>query len=237
MSNRLPRLREDNDRFVIAGRVTGANVVRRLTLCRRRLGIVGAFAIVALSAGCGIPIESSPRALPSSELSPALAAIPGVPTSSSVPVGDHGFALVPVYFLFADATALKQVETEVPQPPGDTPQAVLRALENGPSAKQYSLGFSTALPQNADFRVIGGPVHGILRVALDPSYYQLPQTLAIQELAQVVYTLSRAPSDVKGVQFYSNGAKAGVPAGNDRFIPPGTPVSRRTYASLFTATD
>jgi hypothetical protein len=209
---------------------TGQPAVRR-----RRLAVIAGLLVVAVAAGCGVPIEAAPRQLPSSELSPALAEAPAGSTTPSVPVGSgHGFVDVPVYFLYADYTSLKEVPTAVPQPPGDTPQAVLRALEGGPSPKQYTEGLQTAVPQNADFQVIGQPVRGVLPVALDSTYYKLPGQLAILELAQVVYTLSRAPGDVRRIQFYRNGARAGVLAGNDQYITGA--VSRRDYASLFNST-
>ena len=204
--------------------------------CRRCLAGMAALAIIVVAGGCGVPIESSPRALPSSELPLALAAVPAGPTVPTIPPDlGHGAVDVPVYFLYKNNTQLREVATAVRQPPGDTPQAVLRALEDGPSARQYAEGYNTAVPSNASFQVIGQPVHGILPVELDSTYYRLPGELASLELAQVVYTLSRAPADVKRIQFYRNGAKAGVLGGNDQYLPGA--VSRADYASLFTSAD
>ncbi len=140
---------------------------------------------------------------------------------------------MPVYFLYKSNTELRQVPTAVREPPGDTPEAVLKALEDGPSSKQYAEGYTTAVPSNANFQVIGSPVHGVLPVALDSTYYRLPGQVASLELAQVVYTLCKAPGDVRQIQFYRNGAKAGVLGGNDQYIPGA--VSRADYASLFTS--
>jgi spore germination protein GerM len=203
---------------------------------RRCLAVTAALAVILVASGCGVPTQSSPKALPSSELPLALAAsappstIPPIP-----PTNGHGAVEVHVYFLYKNNTELRQVPTAVREPPGDTPEAVLRALEDGPSSKLYAEGYTTALPANANFQVIGPPVHGILPVALDSTYYRLPGQVASLELAQVVYTLLSAPGDVKEIQFYRNGAKAGVLGGNDQYIPGA--VSRSDYASLFSSTD
>ena len=78
-------------------------------------------------------------------------------------------------------------------------------------------------------------MRGILPVELDSTYYRLPGQLASLELAQVVYTLLKAPVDVRRIQFYRSGAKAGVLGGNDQYLPGA--VSRTDYASLFTSAD
>lgn len=201
---------------------------------KRRSGLATLLAAVAaavVAAGCGVPTDASPRALPSSELPPALA-VPLVTTLPAPPVGHGHGVYVPVYFLFANNTELREVATPVRQ--RVTLQTTLQALEAGPSSDQYADGYETAIPSDSDLEVIGPAVRGILPLALDSAYYQLSEQFAIYELAQVVYTLSESAIGLKGIQFYRKGAKTGVFAGNGQYIT--GPVSRNNYASLFSST-
>jgi hypothetical protein len=199
-----------------------------------RGGLAGLVAI-ALAVGlgaCGVPADSGARMLSSSEMPKALSVIPVATTGPTTPADTgHGFVDVPVFFLFANDSELREVSTAAHQPV--TLQTVLQALEDGPTTKEYAEGYTTAIPSNTNFRVIGHSVRGVLHVALDSTYYNLSEPLAILEIAQVVYTLAKAPGGDDRVQFYRNGATAGVLAGDGQFIP--GPVSLSNYSSVFTS--
>ncbi len=73
---------------------------------------------------------------------------PSPPRPPPIPVANgHGFVDVPVYLLFG-RNELRQVRAPV-RPPV-TLQAVLQALEAGPSSKQYTENYTTAVPTNSD---------------------------------------------------------------------------------------
>jgi hypothetical protein len=171
---------------------------------RRRLVKVGpALALVCLiglaTSACGVPIGSSPQALPQSELPRALTEPPGKPG----PVATTGVR-VPVYFLVN--SHLFAQPAFVPKHP--SLQELLTALEAGPTIAQYGKGITTALQGTSNLVAIR-VLRGIAEVGLDQAYYQLSEPQAVLELGQIVYTVSDLPS-VKSVQFFTNGAAVDV---------------------------
>lgn len=150
--------------------------------------------IGVVTSACGVPIGSSPQALPQSELPQALMQHAPKP----VPPATNGVQ-VPIYFLF-DSHLLQQ-EAFVHGPP--TLQELLDTLEVGPSIGQYGKGISTALQGTSNLIAIG-VVRGVAEVGLDQAYYQLSEPQAVLELGQIVYTVSDLAS-VKSVLFYFDG--------------------------------
>jgi hypothetical protein len=163
----------------------------------RRLGVLGCLvAALACLAGCGLPVNSSPQAIPSSEIPVAL--IASNTTQPSGPINDSGLR-VPVYLLASDGTHLVRQPRYVHPPL--TPQKVLDALEAGPVPTEFDQGIQTAIPPTADL-VSGGVSDGLLTVNLDASYQALLPDEETDYFAQIVSTVMCLPTVTKGVVFY-----------------------------------
>jgi hypothetical protein len=161
----------------------------------RRLAALGCLLVVlATLAGCGLPVDSTPQAIPAGEVPVALSV--SNTTQPSGPVRAGGIP-VPIYFLSPDGTQLDKVIRYLRPPP--TAQKVLDALEAGPTAREFDQGLQSALPATADL-VAEGPTNGLLTVQLDSSYESLLPQQAPYYFAQIVWSVTSLPG-VRGVNF------------------------------------
>lgn len=178
---------------------------------------------VALT-GCGVPVDSAPRAIPPGVVPPALLATgPTVVPPSPAPP-PHDAAPAEVFFL-ADGH-LYPVARYVLRPP--TLAEVLAALDAGPDAFELRQGVTSALGTDASLQVIG--IHdGVATIELDPSFGAISGEQAVELLAQTVYTATGVPG-VHAVQFEYEGAPVLAVLPNFQLVS--TPVSRQDYAAL-----
>ena len=163
----------------------------------RHLAAFGAVALgLASVAGCGLPVDSSPQSIPSQEIPLALIA-----TNTTQPPNPivHGELQVPIYLISPDGTQLVVRDAYVHPP--ITPQKILDALQQGPTAEDYDAGIQSAIPPTSDL-ISGGIADGLMTVDLDSSYQSLLPDQQADYFAQIVATLSCIPDVTKGVNFY-----------------------------------
>jgi hypothetical protein len=165
----------------------------------RRLAALGCLAAVMTAvAGCGLPLDSSPQAIPADEMPLALS----VP-SATIPSVSRLLGSIPeeIYLLGPDAQLVGRVRYLRPPP---TPQEMLDALEAGPAPTELNQGIQSAIPASANL-VAGALTGGVLTVVLDPSFGSLRPGQATYEFAQIVYSVTSLPQ-VHGVLFEYDGA-------------------------------
>jgi spore germination protein GerM len=174
-------------------------------------------------AGCGLPIDNSPQAIPANDMPLALSEPNStVPGSSST----HGSIPVEVYFLGPDAQLVGEIRYLRPPP---TPQEVLDVLVAGPSPREYVEGVQSAIPSSADL-VAGDMAGGVLDVLLDTSFGSLRPGQEPYEFAQVVYSLTSLP-EVHGVLFEYEGSLIQPEVGTGA-LATGDVVYRSDYKQL-----
>ena len=161
----------------------------------RRVAVFACLGLVlATMAGCGLPVDSSPQAIPTEEVPVALSI--SNTTQPSGPVRPGGIP-VPIYLLAPDGTQLVKAIRYLKPPP--TEQEVLDALEAGPTAREFDQGIQSTLPATADLVAIG-PTDGLITVQLDSSYESLLPQQAPYYFAQIVWSVTSLPG-VHGVIF------------------------------------
>ena len=190
----------------------------------RRLAVLGFVAVaLAFLGGCGLPVDSSPQAIPASEIPVAL--IASDTTQPHGPINASGVK-VPIYLLAPDGTQLVREPRNV-RPPL-TPQKVLDALQGGPVPTEYDQGIQSAIPVTADL-VSGGVSDGLLTVNLDSSYESLLPDQEADYFAQIVATGTCVPGVTKGVVFYYDNQAVEPEVGNGS-IATAYIVNRADYA-------
>lgn len=166
----------------------------------RRLAVTIALAALAVLAGCGIPVSASPHLLSKSVVPEALLQSPSPP-----PVSDHTEKStelpIDIYLVQASSGDLVAVPRFIAKPA--TAQEVLDQLEGGPLSTEYHAGDESAISTYSHLLVVGRTVHHVVTVELDQSFSQLRGDAPIDELGQIVWSLTGAPLDprVHAVRF------------------------------------
>jgi hypothetical protein len=191
---------------------------------RRRLGVLACLAAaMSVLAGCGLPVNSSPQAIPAGDIPAAL--IASNTTQPTGPITVTGIRM-PIYLLGLDDFELVRVPRYI-RPPL-TPQKLLDALEAGPVGPEIDQGLQTDLPPTADL-VSGGISDGLLTVDLDSSYLSLLYEQRADYFAQIVATVTCLPAVTKGVVFYYDHSAVEPEVGNGS-LAEAYIVSRSDYA-------
>lgn len=194
-----------------------------------RLGRTASCVAVALTAllvvaGCGVPRDGAPRAVPRTQVDPRLLATPS-PSGTPSATGSSGYEV-------AFVTPENRLRlTRRPVSPGTAQQQVtqlLAALAMGPDNTERGHGLSTALPSDASLTLTalenGQAVVAINGGSKDADPRRLPLSVA-----QVVLTLTSHP-DVRTVLIMSDGQPVEAP------LPGGVVVDRavtgKDYQSL-----
>ncbi len=174
--------------------------------------------LTALTAGCGLGAETTPRAL-DRNAGPFQAI---VTTASPAPTGT-GRAVI----YLARNQHLVAVVRRVPVPP--TPADVLATLEAGPNAREQDAGITSAVPLKAkiDERT---RIPGTVVVEVPAPDNVANRTDEVLGYAQLVVTLG-ALADVSGVRFVRNGRAIAVPRGDGSLSD--AALNRRDYADVF----
>lgn len=176
---------------------------------RRRLGAVAVALLAVLAAGCAIPTQSSPSAMPSSKVPfELLNPHPPTTTTTSQPK-PTSYVAVQVYFLTA-ASSLTAVQRFVAAP---APLSlVLGALLEGPSSTDPP-GISTAIPN--DLRVLSVTTQGgIVTVNMNDAFYTITGSFIEEAVAQMVATIAVDQGNNPGVLFEVDGQRTTVPIAN-----------------------
>jgi hypothetical protein len=189
-----------------------------------RFAALGCLALVMTAfAGCGLPVDSSPQAIPTDEMPLALSE-----PNATVPSVSRILGSIPeeIYLLGPDAQLVARIRYLRPPP---TPQEMLDALEAGPSPTELDQGIQSAIPSSANL-VAGALTGSDLTVVLDSSFGSPRPGQATYEFAQIVYTVTSLPQ-VHGVLFEYDGAIIQPVIGNGSFATSFV-VYRSDYAQL-----
>jgi hypothetical protein len=179
--------------------------------------------VVIAVAGCGLPIDNSPQAIPADEMPLALSE-----SNATIPSVSRLLGSIPeeIYLLGPDAQLVGRIRYLRPPP---TPQGMLDALETGPAPTELDQGIQSAIPSSANL-IAGAQTGGVLTVVLDSSFGSPRPGQATYEFAQIVYTVTSLPQ-VHGVLFEYGGAIIQPVVGNGSFATSFV-VHRADYAQL-----
>jgi hypothetical protein len=191
---------------------------------RVRRGLI-AFAVTLTGllalAGCGVPSDSVPRAVPAEQVDPRLLAAPS-PTPTPTPTGASVYR---VAFVTPDNT-LQLIPRPIPPASAlEQVQQLLAQLAAGPNDVEHARGLSTALPSDVTLTLSSlqqGEAIVAINGATDPRQPPL-------SVAQVVLTLTSHP-DVRAVSLTSDGRPVEAPLA-DGFIAH-RPLTARDYQSF-----
>jgi len=196
--------------------------------------LAGAAALVVVVAGCGVPVDSTPSALPRKDVPFGLlqqSAPTTTTTSTPSPVD-----LEPVsIYLIAPSGHLTKVTREVPGAPEEQLFAALEALVQGPTnTEAQGERLESAVPaQTTVLGVAIGPT-GVATVDLGGTFKQLVGQANIQAVAQIVYTAAAQPG-VTGVTFELSGQAVDVPTASGAQVPVANPTQYAPIAPQATA--
>jgi spore germination protein GerM len=195
-------------------------MIRPRTLRRRSL--VGALSLllVAVTAGCGITSDESPRDIPAADQVEL-----GVGSDSNA---GAAIGTARVYFLSPEVVGQAALLESVARDVAETPTALLQALLAGPNETEQAKQFRTALPvgtQLLDARRQGF----VLRVDLSADVLELSGQVLITAIAQIVFTASEIDG-VRGVTIIVGGADQQWPVGSGELT--GTPLTVYDYPGL-----
>lgn len=193
-------------------------------MIRRRLLLLIGLSMVGALAGCGVPTDSVPRALPAGEVPADLVAVDPVTTTSTVPVGTS--TRVRIYLVGGGGAAERLVPVERSVQSPATVERVLSALVSGPNREEAGRGLRSAILPGT---IVNSALveSNIAIVDLVKSAIAVNADL-ILALAQMVYSATELPG-VGGVRFTLDGERAEVPTGSG--IQSETPVGRASYAA------
>jgi spore germination protein GerM len=192
---------------------------------RRRLGraVAITLAVVAglVAAGCGIPTQSEPSAIPSNRVPLGLVS----PTLPSTTTTQPRTAVNVTIYLLSSSGGLvpRQRVVQVPAPL----RSVLTALFAGPDQSEAQLFIGTAIP--TDVSVIGVKTQdSVVTVNLNEAFGEITGTNTELAVAQVVATVvAQSGSNSTGVVFEIDGEQTEVP------VASGAQVSGPVYLLQF----
>lgn len=189
-----------------------------------RLRVIGALLIGGLAAaGCAIPTQSVPSAIPANRV-PFNLLNPHLPTPTTAPQ-----ASVPVKIYLLGPNRRLVPESRVVDNPAPLKSVIVQLLM-GPSNKETRAGIKTAIPGNV--RVASATVSkspdDIATVDFNEAFGQIATADTELAVAQVVFTVVAETSLGTGVVFQIDGQPIPVPIGN------GTSVSGPVYISQYT---
>ena len=197
---------------------------------RVRLGRSLALAAAGVAlAGCAIPVSKSPSLLPKSDVPEALTqkppqvnAQPNEATSKQVSIY--------IYLIQAITQNLVPVTRYVAPPP--TVQKVLDQLEIGPLSADYHAGDESAISPTSHLVSVGSVVKGTATIRLDNSFIQATGENAVDELAQIVWSVTRTHLGVRQIHFVGPNGPISVEIATGRFVD--RPVSQKDYELVAT---
>jgi spore germination protein GerM len=170
----------------------------------RGLGILVGLAL--LGAGCAIPTQSGPSAIPASHVPFGLLNAQPPPTTTTQP---NPSSLVPVkVYFFSSAQQLQAVDRVVVTPASLT--SIITSMLAGPSSSETASGLVTAIPNNV--MVLGAVQQGTqVTVNFNLAFSQISGNFAELAVAQVVATVAAEDGPGTGVTFEIDGQRTSVP--------------------------
>jgi spore germination protein GerM len=168
--------------------------------------------LAALAAGCAIPTQGSPSAIPSARV-PFHLLDPHPPTTTTTQPKPTAYVSVRVFFLNANASDALTPAARLVSAPAQLP-AIITALVTGPSSGDSAAGLTTAIPSNVAVISAGGTSQNVVTVNFNTAFGQITGTATEQAVAQVVTTVVDNTSPGTGVIFEINGTHTSVPIAN-----------------------
>ncbi len=185
-----------------------------------------ALAAGMIASACGIPIEASPRVLPKTALPEVLRLPPPTP-SGGPPPAKAPFTIF-IYLIQGISGDLVRVSRPVADRP--TVQAVLNQLEAGPLSTDYHDGYESAVSTSSHLQSIGKVVNHVAKIRLDSYFSALTGEEPVQELGQIVWSVTHTPLGVDKVRFVGpDGLPVAVETASGTFVNPGKPVGPNNY--------
>jgi hypothetical protein len=175
-------------------------------------------------AGCGVPVDRAPSALPRSGVPfDLLRRSPPSTTTTSAPSPVEPVSI----FLVASSGHLVAVARELPAAQ-ESLVTVLEALVRGPTNTEAAAGLSSAVPTQTT--VLGAVIGtgGVVTVNLGGTFGQLVGQAQIEAVAQIVFTTTALPG-VSSVDFELSGQAVEVPVASGAEVPS---ANRFQFASL-----
>jgi len=200
-----------------------------------RAGVAGAWSVLAvlgaLLAGCGVPRDDVPRAVPSGEVDPRLLGATASPSASSPPSTID--AVYRVAFVAADDRLALVPRAVSGTPVPRAAQDLLGALATGPDDAEHERGLSTALPSDVTLRVTA--LRGrVIEVAIEGGNADADARRLPLSVAQVVLTLTSLPQ-VDAVRLTRGGDPVQAPLPNGELAS--RALTAADYRPLLTGRD
>jgi spore germination protein GerM len=180
---------------------------------RRALGLVVVAGLALTLAACGVPTQSTPKAISSNRV-PFGLLDPRVPVTTTTQPRQ---SLVPVHVFFLSSTLqLVSVERVVYSPAPLS--SILTALLAGPDASDAAAGLTTAIPD--DVNVLSAVTQGTLvTVNFNTAFSQISGADAELAVSQVVATVATEIGMGTGVEFEIDGQHTSVPIASGATVP------------------
>ncbi len=179
---------------------------------RRRLAVWCVLPLAALAAGCALPTQGSPSAIPASRV-PFHLLDPHPPTTTTTQPNPSSYVKVEVYFLNANANDALTPADRLVNAPAQLP-AIITALASGPSSGESAAGLTTAIPSDVAVLSAAATAPNVVTVNFNTAFGQITGTATEQAVAQVVTTVVNQIGLGTGVVFEINGAHTEVPIAN-----------------------
>ncbi|HUE07393.1 MAG TPA: GerMN domain-containing protein [Acidimicrobiales bacterium] len=188
----------------------------RLRLRVPRLAALGILPLAALAAGCAVPTQGSPSAIPSARV-PFHLLDPHPPTTTTTQPKPSAYVGVKVYFLNTNANNALTPTDRLVSAPAQLP-AIITALVTGPSSGDSAAGLITAIPSDVVVISAAATSQNVVTVNFSTAFGQITGTATEQAVAQVVTTVVDNTSPGTGVVFEINGTHTSVPIANGSLV-------------------
>lgn len=176
-------------------------------------GAAAVLLVLALAAGCGLPTDSGPQAIPRAHV-PFRLLSPSPPPTPTTTAPTSVLALVQVYLVGANQ---QPVAVGRYVPVRATLLSTLDALMDGPTTVEATGGYTTAIPPGT--RVLSAvqastPSGTTVTVDFNESFGQVTGSAQVSAVEQVVFTVADQVGPDTGVVFEIRGNPIDVPTGN-----------------------
>jgi spore germination protein GerM len=172
---------------------------------------------LALAAGCALPTQGSPSAIPASRV-PFHLLDPHPPTTTTTQPKPSPPVSTKVYFLNANANNALTPANRLVNAPAQLP-AILTVLVSGPSSVEEASGLTTAIPSDVVVLSAAQSSPNVVTVNFNTAFEQISGTATEQAVAQVVATVVDNTSPATGVVFEIDGTHINVPVANGSDVP------------------
>ena len=194
---------------------------------RRAVAAVAAVTVLGL-AGCGVPVDRSPTALPRRGI-PFGLLLPSSPSSTTTSAPSP--VSVPIrIFLVSPSGHLVAVARQVPAASVSL-DTVLDTLVKGPTNEETAAGLQSAVPPQTTVLGVVVGAGGVATVNLGGTFGQLVGQTQIEAVAQIVFSVTGV-SGVTGVTFELTGQAVNVPTASGAQVPTATTAQFATLAPV-----